>query len=413
METLNVPQGSFALARVPRAGKRPLRAWDAADEYVLDHLAEVAHSTEAGTPNVLVIGDSFGALTCGLWAWNPTVVCESAAGRQAIAENLERTLAAGVGSPDQTAVSERDVTKAGVLSVLDLADGAGDEPFDVVVIKIPKATPHLVEILHIVRPLVTASTHVIGAAMSKHIHTSTIDAFEKILGPTSTSLAKKKARLVHVTPDADRQPRPNPWPKTWKAHGHTLTNHGGGFSPNKLDPGTSLLLDSVRSIEEFLPDPVTATGDPFHVVDLGCGNGVIGLAMSTLLSQFGVSHQVSAVDDSALAIRAAGVSWDSSPDPAGADRTIELHHAHRLVNVLDDASADLVVVNPPFHEDRVLGDETAWSMFVDAHKVLRPGGHLIVVGNRHLAYHAKLKKIFGGVDNLGSNAKFVVLASKR
>ena len=52
-------------------------------------------------------------------------------------------------------------------------------------------------------------------------------------------------------------------------------------------------------------------------------------------------------------------------------------------------------------------------MFVDAHKVLRPGGHLVVVGNRHLAHHAKLKKIFGGVNNLGSNAKFVVLDGVR
>ncbi len=397
METLNVPQGSFGLARVPRAGKRPLRAWDAADEYVLDHLAELdaQSSNDTDPPKTIIVGDSFGALACGVSSWAPTVVCESAAGRQAITENLERAGAASIA----------------IRSILDL--DLEDGPFDIVVIKIPKATPHLVEMLHLIRPLVTPTTLVIGAAMAKHIHTSTIDAFEKIIGPTTTSLAKKKARLIHVSPDPDRQPRPNPWPKTWKAYGHTLTNHGGGFSPNKLDPGTSLLLDSVRSIEGFLPDPVTAVGDPFHLVDLGCGNGVIGLALSTMLSQFGVDHRVSAIDDSAIAISAATASWEVSSDHEGATRTVDFHHANRLVNVLGEASAYLVVVNPPFHEDRVLGDETAWSMFVDAHKVLRPGGAIIVVGNRHLAYHAKLKKIFGGVENLGSNAKFVVLSSRK
>lgn len=404
METLTVPQGSFELARVPRAGKRPLRAWDAADEYVLEQLADLvvegADGDNVRSPNILIVGDGFGALACGLASWAPIVAAESAAGCQAIAENLERAFPGGADGVTVQSILDLDTTPV---------------PFDVVVIKIPKATPHLVEILHRIRPHVTATTQVIGAAMLKHIHTSTIDSFEKIIGPTSTSLAKKKARLIHVTPNSDREPRPNPWPKTWKAHGHTLVNHGGGFSPNKLDPGTSLLLDSLRSIEDYMGDPDRSTGDEFHVVDLGCGNGIIGLQLSALAHQAGVPHRVSAVDDSSLAIRAAEASWQASSLPAesSTSRVVTFHHAHRLVNVLSDSSADLVVVNPPFHDDRVLGDETAWSMFVDAHKVLRPGGRLVVVGNRHLAYHAKLKKIFGGVDNVGSNAKFVVLSSVR
>lgn len=409
METLNSVQGSFGLARVPRAGKRPLRAWDAADEYVLDFLASADGDTwTSESSKVIVVGDAFGALATGLASSAPLVVNESSAGRQAVMENLERNVPGAA---------------SGVIvqSILDLPSEPMADPFDVVVVKIPKSTSGLVEILHRLRPHVGESTLFLGAAMAKNVHTSAIDAFEKIIGPTTTSLAKKKARLIHVTPDSGRQPRPNPWPKTWKAHGHTLTNHGGGFSPNKLDAGTSLLLDSMRSIEPFLPDATTSLGDPFHVVDLGAGNGIIGLAMSTLLDREGVAHHVSAVDDSALAIRAAQASWatSSQSDDASSQsddapsRSVSFHHGHRLVNILDSASADLVVVNPPFHEDRVLGDETAWSMFVDAHKVLRPGGHLVVVGNRHLAHHAKLKKIFGGVNNLGSNAKFVVLDGVR
>lgn len=388
METLNVAQASVALTRVPRAGKRPLRAWDAADEYVLDHLADL---DPARDPSVLLIGDSFGALACGLAHLSPLVVCESAAGREAISENLSRN----------------NLPPIEVRSILD--DFEDGSIFDLVIIKIPKATPHLVEILHRIRPHVSPSTQIIGAGMVKNVHNSTIDAFEKIIGPTSTSLAKKKARLLHATADGTREPRPNPWPKVWKAHGHAVSNFGGGFSPNKLDPGTGLLLDSVRSLEELVPAAPKPDDEPFHLVDLGCGNGILGLRFSEMLHQVEVPHHVSAIDDSALAITASQASWAAETR----QQSVSFHHAHRLVNVLEPATADLIVVNPPFHEDRVLGDETAWSMFVDAHKVLRPDGDLIVVGNRHLAYHAKLKKIFGDVHNVGSNTKFVVLQATR
>lgn len=388
METLNVAQGSFALSRVPRAGKRPLRAWDAADEYVLDHLSELDLEE---TCSVLVVGDGFGALTCGLAERSPVVICESAAGRQAITENLERN---GLGP----------------VHVRSIVDGcAAGETFDVVLVKIPKSNSHLVDILHRVRPHITPDTRIVGAGMVKGIHTSTIETFESVIGPTTTSLAKKKARLLHSTLDPSLEPDPSPWPKMWKAHGHTLTNFGGGFSPHKLDPGTALLIDSIPPIDELVPAALGVAGESFHLVDLGCGNGILGLVFSERLAQFGIEHQVSAIDDSALALAAAEASWSVS----GSTAPVSFQHGHRLVNVVDPASVDLVVVNPPFHEDRVVGDETAWSMFVDAHKVLGAGGTLLVVGNRHLAYHAKLKKIFGNAEALASNAKFVVLQSTR
>jgi 16S rRNA (guanine1207-N2)-methyltransferase len=52
-------------------------------------------------------------------------------------------------------------------------------------------------------------------------------------------------------------------------------------------------------------------------------------------------------------------------------------------------------------------------MFSDAHRVLRSNGQLWVIGNRHLAYHAKLKRIFGNCDIIGSNSKFVVFRATR
>jgi 16S rRNA (guanine1207-N2)-methyltransferase len=76
---------------------------------------------------------------------------------------------------------------------------------------------------------------------------------------------------------------------------------------------------------------------------------------------------------------------------------------------VEDESIDLVVNNPPFHQANVIGDAIAWQMFIDARRVLRKDAALYVVGNRHLGYHTKVKKVFGNCEMITSNRKFVVL----
>lgn len=52
-------------------------------------------------------------------------------------------------------------------------------------------------------------------------------------------------------------------------------------------------------------------------------------------------------------------------------------------------------------------------MFCDAKHVLRPSGKLIVIGNRHLGYGGKLKRLFGNVTVIAQNNKFVVYQSDK
>ncbi len=72
-------------------------------------------------------------------------------------------------------------------------------------------------------------------------------------------------------------------------------------------------------------------------------------------------------------------------------------------------SLDLVLCNPPFHQQQVVGDFLAWRMFLQARDALAAGGELWIVGNRHLGYHAKLKRLFRGVEQVAANPKFVIL----
>jgi len=72
-----------------------------------------------------------------------------------------------------------------------------------------------------------------------------------------------------------------------------------------------------------------------------------------------------------------------------------------------------VLSNPPFHADHAVSDATAWQMFVESRDALRSSGQLWIVGNRHLDYPAKLKRLFGNCNIIASDKKFMVLRSTK
>ena len=142
-----------------------------------------------------------------------------------------------------------------------------------------------------------------------------------------------------------------------------------------------------------------------HVVDLGCGNGALGLAMA----RRNKTSRVVFVDESHLALASARAGWEASG----------LTHDHVAFHATDGlteslpGSVDLVLCNPPFHDGRAVGGHLARRLFVQAREALRPGGVLQVVGNRHLEYHRVLRTLFGGCELVASDAKFVVLRAAR
>ncbi|RUQ42630.1 50S rRNA methyltransferase, partial [Corynebacterium pseudodiphtheriticum] len=63
MPLLHSPFAQLDLIRQPEQHNDPLQAFDAADEYLLDYLAQ---QQPAATTRVLVLNDSFGALAASL-----------------------------------------------------------------------------------------------------------------------------------------------------------------------------------------------------------------------------------------------------------------------------------------------------------------------------------------------------------
>jgi 23S rRNA (guanine1835-N2)-methyltransferase len=52
-------------------------------------------------------------------------------------------------------------------------------------------------------------------------------------------------------------------------------------------------------------------------------------------------------------------------------------------------------------------------MFKDAESLLQNGGQLFVVGNRHLDYPNKLKRLFGNATMIATNQKFSILSATK
>lgn len=267
-----------------------------------------------------------------------------------------------------------------------------DGKFDLVLIKVPKSLAMLEDQLYRLRPHLHENSRIISGGMVKSIHTSTLKLFEKILGPTTTSLARKKARLIFTQPSAELWQGSTPYPSTYTLENSQfqIANHAGVFSRDSLDIGTRFFLS-------HLP-----TGDQYRsIIDLGCGNGVVGL----MAAHKNPNAELTFVDESFMAVDSARLNFTA----AFGDQRQATFCATDCLQGIAANSADLILNNPPFHQQNVVGTHIANQMFRESHKVLREGGELWVIGNRHLGYHSVLKKHFGNCETVVSNKKFVIL----
>ena len=379
METLQSPFGELQLSRWPQRKNDVLRAWDAADEYLLEYLSE--QRLPANNQRILVVNDSFGALHCALKAHHVTSWGDSKISHLATSENLQN---------NSTDVALDDAAQApDLLTSLE----APQQPYELVLIKIPKAMALLEDQLIKLRPLLTENTKVIAGGMVKHLPKSAFQLFEKHIGSLTTSLAKKKSRLLFVDVNQNLPALENPYPTIYtdETHGLTLSNHANLFSRDHLDFGARFLL------AQFSQLPAAN-----QVVDLACGNGVLGIKYKQLHPEVNVQF----IDESYMAIASAKDNYATTINQPPQDENFITEDG--LKQTADD-SVDLILCNPPFHQQHVIGEQIALELFQHSKRSLQVGGELWIVANRHLDYQSKLKRLFGNSRIVESNKKFVVL----
>lgn len=377
MKTWTTPWGTLSLGRQPYDGDPALQAWSAADTLLARYALETA---PAGDRLHVVYNDAFGALSTLLVQNRKTVaqVSDSCLTQRCTLWNLE---ANGLASDNLF-----------LLDSLTIPHGkATGDSVPQVLYRLPRSHALLEFQLHQIRSILPPGAVLASSAMVKDLHTSTLEIFERVLGPTVTGLADQKARLIQTTV-ADREPPPNPYPSTFPVPslGVRLVNHASVFSREDLDEGTRLMLQHFPKIG---PGPKT-------VVDLGCGNGILGLAAARRAPE----AEVYCVDESFMAVWSARESF----------RANELGGRGFFLtgDGLEDfekASADLILCNPPFHYQNAQTLEIALSFFDQAKRVLRSEGEFWVVANRHLGHHKSLAARFSTVRTAALTEKYIVL----
>ncbi|MFV0450277.1 MAG: methyltransferase [Vibrio sp.] len=371
---LSLFERTLTLHRFPLRSNELLQAWDAGDEYLITHVEERAL---ASAKRILIINDSFGALSCWFSAHHQVfMMSDSFIAHKATVENLKRN-------------SCNDVT------LLNTMDEIPND-IDLVLMQIPRNNRHLIWILSQLRQSLDKKCPIISVNKAKEIHSSTLQLFDKHLGETKTSLAWKKHRLVFSTancapiPSVDEEVQ---WEVTNEQM--NLVNLANVYSGESLDQGARLLLDHLPG--DNLPD----------FIDLGCGNGVLSIKLARL----NPNATITCVDESFMAVESAQRNLQQN---LPTDRNIKCV-ANNCLDQFATGSASFIVCNPPFHQQQAITDHIAWQMFCDAKQVLKRGGKLLVIGNRHLGYDIKLARLFSHtqVKTVASNNKFVILQATK
>ncbi|MBO9627253.1 MAG: methyltransferase [Microbacterium sp.] len=361
------------LRRRPDVEADNLQAHDATDLFL------VAHALDAGADGtqIAVIGDEYGAITLALTDAGLSGVRvhqDLATGRRALTLNAQELGLTGFTS------HELDRT---------LLEGAR-----LVLLQLPKSLAELEEVADAVARWAAPDAVLVAGGRVKHMTLAQNEVLGRSFARVQPQRAERKSRLIVASAPLPVPAEPA-YPVRAEHDGLVLAAHGGAFAGARLDIGTRVLLDVLR-------DGAGAAADT--VVDLGCGTGA-------LAASYALAHsdaRVIATDRSAAAVASARETV--AANGLGARVTVMHDDAG---SELPDASADLVLLNPPFHLGSSVHTGAATRLFEAAARILRPGGELLTVYNSSLGYRAELARLVGQTEQRRRTPKFTVTRSIR
>ena len=362
---------------------RSLRAWDAADEYILSSLGEYDLSS------VLIINDFRGGLCCPL-------------------TGKDRTREISVFS--DSLVSEKMITANCGLNELPCPELITESfpgnlkklsgKITLIIIKIPKSLEYFDYLMKIISIQLPPNIPVIAGGMARHLPESFFTCFSGHTRESKYSLIKKRARIYQGTLPTEKENKDSlitdRADHIKENSGYTILdgdleiiNYPGVFAYGRIDPGTGFLIETMNEISGSIC--------PERIADPGCGDGALSIAAASLWP----GSLITATDESFQAILSAGESVRKN----GFEKRIEVKRAD-ILSGLGKTWADLVLCNPPFHGGTRTTTGLPFRFIKESSEILKPGGIMFLVANRHLGYLNTMKKYFTRAEIFRENRKF-------
>jgi 16S rRNA (guanine1207-N2)-methyltransferase len=332
---------------------------------------------------VALINDHYGALTLGASALHGLdglrVHQDPLSGELALAHNAQRL---GLTGRHRQLPLDAELVSAA----------------EVVLIQAPKSLDALREAAELIAGNADPDVTVYLGGRVKHLSLSSNEVLRASFGEVVPGLARQKSRVI--TARKPRQDAPGssfPRREYLAEAGLWVCAHGAVFAGAKLDLGTRQLL---ATLDRLAP----GTGAAGTAIDLGCGTGILAAALAKARPEL----TVLATDESAAAVASAQATMLAN---GLADR-VSVRRADAMSGFAD-ASADLIVCNPPFHVGATVNPAAALKLFRAAGRVLRSGGQLWTVFNSHLDHQRSLERLIGSTRQAHRDPKFTVTVSVR
>jgi 16S rRNA G1207 methylase RsmC len=364
MRPLKTSWGEFKL-NCDQDERNSLQAWNQADCYLL----KIASELDLHNKELIIINDVSGALTLSLQKHTPLTITDSATSQYWITENSAHS-------------SWLTILKSDALETL-----KPKSPLNCF-FRIPKNLHYFEYQLYYLAKLKPEVVYLSG--MQKHLNKSFYETAHKYFDRVEVLPAEKKAKCIKIS-CSKNSPVSFIAKEKFEFRGDIFESFPNVFSGKSLDIGTRFLLDNLEQLN---------LGG--KVLDLGCGNGILGItAMNRLGSSFCYF-----MDESYFAT----LSTEHNLKASGIDsRCYKVLHSHQIPSEIKDI--DSILCNPPFHLEHVVSTHIANNMIIQSKQALASDGILYLIGNRHLAYDKALKKHFNHVSRLAENTKFIIFSA--
>ena len=349
------------IKRYPKTKNSSLRAWNAADEYIVRFINDI----DLDNKNIAICNDRFGFLSCLFQENKPTNVCLYKSQEKSCVRNFEN--------------NSLNVENVNFINPLSKTF----EKIDVGIVKIPKSLDLFRLYLKNLAENLNDNATVICGFMTKYFSPQILSIASEYFENVEQGKAWKKSRLLFLN-NIKSIPKTSIINTIKIGNEQTIKQYFGVFSSEKIDNATQFLVENLLVQESDK-----------NILDLGSGNGIISKVINEKYPQ----NIIHLIDDCYLAIESSKMNIEGE--------NIHFYHNDDLKN-FENNYFDFVISNPPFHFEYEINIEVPISLFRQVARCLKVDGKFQLVANQHLNYLTHLVKYFQEVNIIIENEKYII-----